>query len=325
MSTALEGLGAPAVLGSESAVAAIPNTLDFASSLPTPSNVPRPHGPWLRLGKPKEIALWLQCVFAEYLGEFMGTWMFVSIGVCVNAQYVLVTKDDSGRFFAMNWIWGFSLMMGAYTSAGVSGSHLNPAMTLACLLYRRFSLWKAIGFWTAQIGGAYVGAAFSYIYWLPAIHQYDGHIKRATGPTGIGRIFYSESTDYESNAMRLWIETYGTAIFVFVLFALNDRKNNPLAGPIIPIIRGLTMAAITTSYGSPAGYAINPIRDFGPRLFLLSAGYGTVTFTEHSAYFWIPLCGPLFGGVLGGFMYQILIRPLLMDMVVERGGVSATH
>ncbi|RKP25505.1 putative aquaporin, partial [Syncephalis pseudoplumigaleata] len=253
----------------------------------------------------------VQKVLREYLGELLGMWVFISIGVGVNAQYTVGTSDRE-TFLPTNLAWGFAIMAGVYVTAGVSGGHLNPAVSLAFFLYRDMNFWKMLGFWGVQLCGAYLGAAFTYLCWLPSINRYDGHIKKAEGPTGTGTIFYTLPQTFYTNGSHLWTEIYSTAILIIFVFAVTDRKNNPLVGPLAPIVIGFTVAALLLCFG----LALNPARDLGPRLFTLSAGYGAETFNGHSTYFWVPIFGPLFGAVLGGLMYIILIRPQLRDVVV---------
>ncbi|KAI8049664.1 aquaporin-like protein [Syncephalis plumigaleata] len=333
MSKILEGPGATAVMGGSPAIAPVEHMAGtpYISGPGAPAAMPQgavsvPVGSHMVHEDKVNAAIRTQRLLREYLGELLGTWVFISIGVGVNAQYA-ISVDDKETFFPVNFAWGFGVMMGVYVTAGVSGGHINPAVSLAFFLFRDLSFWKMLGFWGVQLCGAYLGTAFTYLCWLPSINHYDGHIKKVEGPTGTGNIFYTLPQTFYTNGSKLWSEIYATAILIIFVLAVTDRKNNPLVGPLAPIIIGFAVTALLLSFGSPFGIALNPTRDLGPRLFALSAGYGAETFNGHHTYFWVPVFGPLFGAILGGLMYIILIRPQLRDAVVtqSREGSRSIH
>jgi glycerol uptake facilitator-like aquaporin len=94
---------------------------------------------------------------------------------------------------------------------------------------------------------------------------------------------------------------------VLVIYALNDRRNLPAEGGLGPLLVGALVVLIGMTFGYNAGYAINPARDLGPRLFTWMAGWGSEVFRAGHGWWWVPIVGPLLGGVLGGFVYDALI------------------
>jgi glycerol uptake facilitator protein len=106
-------------------------------------------------------------------------------------------------------------------------------------------------------------------------------------------------------------QVLGTAILLFLVFALTDENNQPVSGNLLPVVIGLVVVAIGMSFGKLHGYAINPARDFGPRLFTVLAGFRPNGLTDGTHVWWIPIAAPLLGGVIGAGLYQlVLARPL---------------
>ena len=103
-------------------------------------------------------------------------------------------------------------------------------------------------------------------------------------------------------------QTIGTALLLLMIFAITDQRNQPLADGLGPILVGLVVVAIGMSFGGMHGYAINPARDFGPRLFTVLAGFHNNGLTDGSFVWWVPIVGPLVGGVIGGAVYDFGIR-----------------
>jgi len=102
-------------------------------------------------------------------------------------------------------------------------------------------------------------------------------------------------------------QVVGTALLLLVIFALGDTKNFAPEPRIAPLLVGALVVVIGMTFGYNAGYAINPARDLGPRLFTFLAGWGSDVFRAGPFWFWVPIVGPLVGGVLGGFLYDALI------------------
>lgn len=242
----------------------------------------------------------------ECLAEFLGTFVLMTLGLGVVAQVVL-GKGELGGYLSINLVWGLAVVMGCYVAAGVSGAHLNPAVTLALAVHRGFPWAKVVPYMAAQVAAAFAAAAVVYATYHEALAAFDGGVRQVSGPRGTAGIFAT----YPQPWLGLWgglvDQVVGTALLVGVIFAISDRRNAPPPAGLAPLIVGLLVVAIGASFGANAGYAINPARDFGPRLFTALAGWGANVFTAGRGWWWVPIVGPLAGGVLGGWIYDALV------------------
>jgi MIP family channel proteins len=243
----------------------------------------------------------------EALAEFLGTFVLIVFGTAVVAQ-VILSGNANGTYISINLAWGLAVTMGIYVSAGVSGAHLNPAVTLALAVHRGFAWSKVIPYCLAQIAGAFTGAAVTFITYREAFNHFDGGTRLVTGAKATAGIFATYPQDFLSNVPGgLVDQIVGTALLLLLVLALGDQKNFAAEGRLQPILVGAAVVLIGMSFGFNAGYAINPARDFGPRLFTFIAGWGGDVFTAGNSWWWVPIVGPLIGGVLGGYVYDLCI------------------
>jgi len=243
----------------------------------------------------------------EAAAEFLGTFVLIVFGSAVVAQVVL-SGGSHGAYLSINIAWGLAVTMGAYVSAGVSGAHLNPAVTLALAVHRQFPWRKVLPYVAAQVAGAFAASAVTFLTYREAFDRFDGGARQVTGPHATAGIFATYPQAFLSNVPGgLVDQVVGTALLILVIFALGDRRNSPPAAAVAPVIVGLLVVLIGMTFGFNAGYAINPARDFGPRLFTAVAGWGGGGFREGNHWWWVPDGGPVGGGVLGGAVYDLLI------------------
>lgn len=260
------------------------------------------------------------------LAEFFGTFVLITLGLGTCALNV-VGLSGSGRqsvaFGPANWLilvfgWAFAVMLAAYVAGGISGAHLNPAVTLAFACARKFDWKNVIPYWVAQFVGAFCGAATIYAVYHSAIDDFNAanHLARADSQDTFS-IFatYPASYFHGGYVGPLLDQIAGTAILVALIAALIDHRNQAPAGNMAPLIIGLIVAVITCSFGTNAGSALNPARDLGPRLFSYLAGWGKLAFSgnygQTSQYWWIPIVGPLVGAVAGIYTYDFFIGHVL--------------
>jgi glycerol uptake facilitator protein len=252
---------------------------------------------------------------AELLAEFLGTFTLIVFGVGVVAHFVLRNQvgdptpapNTFGDFTTVNWAWGFGVVMGVYVAGGVSGAHINPAVTVSLALRRGFP-WAKVGpYIVAQFLGAFVAALL--IRW----NFYEWFNQVDPGKTFATQGVYSTSPGPGLSVLGgLRSEIIGTAILVMVLLAIIDARNTAPAANLAPFIIGLLVVAIGMSLGATSGYAINPARDFGPRLASWVTGWSTAMKAPNGdLYFWVPIVGPLIGGAIGAFVYDGLIGRFL--------------
>jgi MIP family channel proteins len=243
----------------------------------------------------------------EAAAEFLGTFVLIVFGSAVVAQVVL-SGQSHGGYLSINIAWGLAVTMGVYVAGGVSGAHLNPAVTLAVAVHRGFPWSKVLPYMAAQVAGAFTGAAVTFLTYRAAFNRFDGGIRQVTGDKATAGIFATYPQDWlQTVPDGLIDQVVGTALLIALIFALTDQKNLAPEGRLVPIHFGLLVILIGMTFGFNAGYAINPARDLGPRLFTFVAGWGGDVFRAGNHWWWVPIVGPLVGGVLGGALYDRLI------------------
>ena len=243
----------------------------------------------------------------EALAEFLGTFVLLLFGTAVVAQVVL-SGNANGTYISINIAWGLAVTMAIYVSAGVSGAHLNPAVTVALAVHRGFSWTKVVPYCATQIAGAFAGASVTFLTYREAFDRFDGGTRFVTGAKATAGIFSTYPQDFLSNVPGGLIDQIvGTALLLLLVLAIGDQKNFAPDPRLQPILVGAAVVLIGMSFGFNAGYAINPARDLGPRLFTAIAGWGGEVFTAGNGWWWVPIVGPLIGGVLGGYVYDLFI------------------
>jgi MIP family channel proteins len=243
----------------------------------------------------------------EMAAEFLGTFVLVAFGCAAVAQVVL-SHHENGEYLSINLGWAFAVTMGIYVADGVSGAHLNPAVTLALAVLRRFGWRKVIPYCVAQLAGAFVASAVVYACYWEALREFDGGTRQVLGPQGTAGIWATYPQPFLSSFPGGLIDqVVGTALLVLCIFALTDRRNRAPAANLAPLLIGGVVLVIGITFGFNSGYAINPARDFAPRLFTYLFGWGGEVFRAGDSWWWIPIVGPLVGGVLGGLVYDLMI------------------
>lgn len=243
----------------------------------------------------------------EAAAECLGTFVLIVFGVGVVAQVVL-GGGASGQYLSINIGWGLAVTMGVYVAAGVSGAHLNPAVTLALAVRRGFAWGKVLPYVAAQCAGAFLASAVVFVTYREALDHFDGGVRQVTGAAATAGIFATYPQPFLSAFPGGFIDqVVGTALLVGLIFALTDTRNSAPPARLTPILVGLLVLLIGATFGHNSGYAINPARDFGPRLFTALAGWGPEVFRAGGGWWWVPIAGPLAGGVLGGIVYDLCI------------------
>jgi MIP family channel proteins len=243
----------------------------------------------------------------ELLAEFLGTFVLIVFGVGVVAQVVL-SKQTAGTYLSINIAWGLAVAMGCYTAAGITGAHLNPAVTLALAAHRRFPWHKVLPYSLAQIAGAFIASAVVYVTYREALTAFDGGVRQVTGALATAGIWATYPQPFLSTFPGGVVDQIvGTALLVALIFAITDNRNSPAPAGLAPVVVGLLVVLIGATFGFNAGYAINPARDFGPRLFTFVAGWGGDVFRAGHSWWWVPIVAPCIGAVAGGWLYDLCI------------------
>ncbi|MGP3984948.1 MIP/aquaporin family protein [Streptomyces sp. KR80] len=263
-------------------------------------------------------------LIGELCAEFAGTMILILFGVGVVAQVVagpakVVPPGTWGDHDSIAWAWGIGVVLGVYTAARLSGGHINPAVTLALAMFKGFPWVKVAPYIVAQTAGAFVAALLVRWNYTEVLAAADpGHTIATQGVfttlPGNGVLPVSDLGAFRDQII-------GTAILVFMVFALTDLLNKPPAANLAPFIIGLVVVGIGMAWGTNAGYAINPARDFGPRLATFITGYSGAWRDQYGdLYFWVPIVGPLLGGVVGGLLYKLLVNRFLLLMPPQEPG-----
>ena len=246
-------------------------------------------------------------VAREAAAEFLGTFVLIIFGVGVVAQVVL-SGGASGEYLSINLAWGLAVTMAVYVAGGISGAHLNPAVTLAMAVHRRFEWRKVPLYCAAQFAGAFAASAVVYATYREALNHFDGGVRQVVGPQATAGIWATYPQPFLSVFPGgVADQIVGTALLVGIIFALTDRLNLAPHPSATPVLVGALVFLIGACFGFNSGYAINPARDLGPRVFTAIAGWGSEVFRAGHSWWWVPVVAPPIGGVLGGYVYDLLV------------------
>lgn len=267
--------------------------------------------------------------------EALGTWILIVLG-CGAVHATVLTGAQSG-IWQVAVVWGLAIMIAVVAVGGVSGAHINPAVTIALAIFRGFPKRLVIPYVSAQLGGSIAAAGvlfFLFGPWLASKEKEKGVIRGAAG-SEITAMCYCEyypspgplaaaQTPYSADEyarlkslvphrVAFVAELLGTLVLVLVVFAATDPRNparpaNDRAGIVI----GLTVAALISVIAPLTQACFNPARDFGPRLFAAAAGWGLIAWPGLSETGWLTvyIVAPIAGGLIGGGVYERLIRPV---------------
>ncbi|RLN72293.1 hypothetical protein BBJ28_00010283 [Nothophytophthora sp. Chile5] len=237
----------------------------------------------------------------ECFAEFLGTFVMICFGMGVNNQ-VVISGETKGTWLSINIAWGIAVLMGVYCSEGVSGAHLNCAVSLAHAVYGRLPWWKLPGYWLAQVLGAFVGACAIFLLDYQRLKKNDPNMETMQSN------FATYPNADISNVTAFYTEALATGMLLLCIYAITDQRNRSPGTVGTPFAFALMIMALGMSFGMNTGYAMNPARDLGPRLVTYMVGYGSKVWTADGYYFWIPIVGPLVGGVVGAGVYEVLVQ-----------------
>jgi glycerol uptake facilitator protein len=271
----------------------------------------------------------------EFMAEFLGTMVLILFGCGSVAMVVLFGSTPAipgevvkGGYTNIVLGWGLAVTMGIYIAGTISGAHLNPAVTISLACTGRVPWSKCLHYIIAQFGGAFAGAGLVfgvfYAKWILADPGLDH-------TTGIFCTFGAVPGFFPG----FFDQVVGTALLLGMILAVGDKFNAPPGSNLAPIVIGLIVVAIGISFGGMYGYAINPARDLGPRLFAVVMGFKNNGLTNgapdtvFNTMAWLPpVIGPLVGGVLGTLAYDLLIGRTLVQANPEQvptSGMDPSH
>ncbi|MGP1529367.1 MAG: MIP/aquaporin family protein [Treponema sp.] len=232
---------------------------------------------------------------STFLAELVGTAILILLGDGVVAGCLLTkSKAENAGWIVITLAWGLAVTMGVYAVGSISGAHLNPAVTVAMAVIGNLAWTEVVPYIAAQMIGAFLGAVLVWLTYLP-------HWKETDDPGKKLGIFATGPAIYNPVA-NVITEVIGAFMLLFGILFIGA---NDFAPGVSPLAVGLLIVVIGMSLGGPTGYAINPARDLGPRIahaVLPIPGKGD----SQWYYAWVPVVGPIIGGVLGALAYKAI-------------------
>ncbi|WP_324291848.1 MIP/aquaporin family protein [Streptococcus dysgalactiae] len=233
----------------------------------------------------------------NFIGELLGMLILVLLGDGVVSACILnKTKAQNSGWIAIVLGWGIAVTVAVYISGFMSGAHLNPAVTLAMAAIGSLPWSQVVTYLVAQFLGAMLGALVLYLHYYP-------HWKE-TKDAGTILACFSTGPAIRHTWSNLLGEALGTAVLVITVMAIGPNK---VAAGFGPIIVGFVVMAVGFSLGATTGYAINPARDLGPRIMHALLPIPNKGDSDWS-YAWIPVLGPILGGIAGALIYQVILN-----------------
>ena len=230
----------------------------------------------------------------QFIGEVIGTALLVIFGDGAVAAVVLnKSKAQNSGWIVITTGWAMGLAVAVYAVGSISGAHLNPAVTVALAVTGKFAWGSVPAYVAAQMAGALLGAI---VVWLAYLAHWG-----ETADAGLKLAVFSTGPAIRRNPHNLITEAIGTAVLVFGILAIVANTAAAQSG-LTPLLIGLLLWGIGISLGAPTGYALNPARDLAPRIahaILPIPGKGSSDWE----YSWVPVVGPILGGVVGALAY----------------------
>uniref|UniRef100_A0A3P9HCT8 Aquaporin 9b n=1 Tax=Oryzias latipes TaxID=8090 RepID=A0A3P9HCT8_ORYLA len=247
-----------------------------------------------------------QDIFKEFLAEFLGIFVLILFG-CGSVAQAVLSKGALGEPLTIHVGFTLGVVMAVYIAGGVSGGHVNPAVSLAMVILGKLPLKKFPVYVAAQFLGAFAGSCAVFGLYYDALREYTNGEFAVTGANATAGIFASYPAKHLSVINGFVDQVIATAALVLCILAITDRKNIGAPKGMEPLCIGLIILAIGVSMGLNCGYPINPARDLGPRLFTAVAGWGMDVFRAGGCWWWIPVAGPMVGGAVGAGIYFLII------------------
>ncbi len=232
---------------------------------------------------------------SPYLAEFFGTMLLIILGEGVVAGVVLKgTKSENAGWLTICVAWGLAVTLSIYAVGSISGAHLNPAITIAQAMIGNFPADQVVGYIIAQFAGAFLGAVVVWLHYLP-------HWKNTIDSSAKLAVFCNAPA-IRNPMSNLISEIIATMVLVLSILFIGANK---FTEGLNPIVVGILIVSIGLSLGGTTGFAINPARDLAPRIAHFILPIPGKRDSDWS-YAWIPVAGPIIGGVLGAWIFKIV-------------------
>ena len=256
------------------------------------------------------------------IGESLGTFLLVFFG-CGSVATAVALNAPVG-LFQVAIVWGFGLSIAIFLTGGLSGAHLNPAITISLVVFRAFPIGKAVGYILAQFAGAFIAATMVFLVYGGAIEAFetDNAIARGEAGSEASAMIFGEyypnpggsplpEPDQRAitGAKGFLSELLGTALLALVVFAVTDKRTNILPAWVVPFAIGITLTVLISLFAPVSMGGFNPARDLAPRIFSSLVGWGNLPFTING-YGWLTVyvIAPILGALLGGLGHRLLLN-----------------
>ncbi|CAN8097968.1 unnamed protein product [Discula destructiva] len=245
----------------------------------------------------------IRAKYPEPLAEFLCTTMSVFLGITGTLSVNLSQNQSKqyGSYETLCWAWGFAFMFGIYLGGGVSGAHMNPAISISLWLFRGFPWRRCAVYVVIQLLGAFVGAALSYAIYADAIAYVDPTMTETYSS------FFTVPQTWVSPATAFFSEFLGGAVIMIAVLSLGDDQNNPPGAGMHAFILGLLVTVLKMTLGYNTGGALSPSSDLGPRLLAQAVGYKTSHLWSTGWWAYGPWGGTLSGAVIGCTLYDAIV------------------
>ncbi|KAL5045573.1 aquaporin-like protein [Aspergillus fruticulosus] len=238
----------------------------------------------------------------QELAEWLGMTVATLLGLCAGLS-TFTSSNQDGSYPSLAAAWGFGFMVAIYLAGGVSGGHLNPAITISMCVWRGFPARRCVTYALAQIIGAITAAGIAYALYHDAIVQLaaSSHVPQAQ--SDVKQAMVVTPKPFVHPVASFFTEFVGSAILIGTILALGDDSNAPPGAGMQAFIIGILITVLVLALGYTTGGCFNPARDFGARLVTVMAGWGGQMFTEyHIWWFWGLWVADIFGGLFGGLI-----------------------
>ncbi|KAL6237923.1 aquaporin-like protein [Aspergillus navahoensis] len=240
----------------------------------------------------------------QELAEWLGMTVAILLGLCAGLS-TFTSSNQAGSFPSLAAAWGFGFMVAIYLTGGVSGGHLNPAITISMWVWRGFPARKCVTYALAQIIGAITAAGIAYALYHDAIVQLTASSHVPQAQPDIKQAMVVTPKPFVHPVASFFAEFVGSAILIGTILALGDDSNAPPGAGMQAFIIGILITVLVLALGYTTGGCFNPARDLGARLVTVMAGWGGQMFTEyHIWWLWGPWVADILGGLFGGFILR---------------------
>ncbi|KAJ5881933.1 uncharacterized protein N7529_000605 [Penicillium soppii] len=252
----------------------------------------------------------------EPLAEWLGTTIAMTIGLCATLSN-FTSSSQAGTYTSQSAAWGFGFMVAIYTTGGISGGHMNPAITIALSVFRGFPARRCVIYIAAQLLGAITAGGIAYALYHDAIVNVAATAGVSQGESVAATALITAPKPFVHPATAFFTEFVGSALLFGAVLALGDDSNAPPGAGMQAFIMGILISIIILALGYNTGGCFNCARDFGPRLVAVMAGWGGHLFREtHAWWVWGPWCADISGALFGALVY---------DMAIFTGGESPVN